>query len=1120
MSLTSDLISQFVKATKDDPKEKTEATVYGTIVENDGKNYVKLDGSELLTPINTTVNIAPGERVMVTIKNHTATVTGNMSSPAARLDDIADNTDILNKITEFEIVIAGKVSTDEFDAEVGRIDDLVADNALIKKELLAANADIDNLQATDLEVRETLTAQEADIARLETEKLSVDIADAKFATIEDLEATDADIHNLEATYAKFEKTTTQTLEAVNASITELDTKKLDSEEAEIKYANIDFTNIGKAAMAYFYAQSGLIKDIVIGDATITGKLVGVTISGDLIEGNTIKAEKLVVKGSDGLYYKLNTDGIKTEAEQTDQNSLNGSIIKAKSITASKISVTDLVAFGATIGGFHITDDSIFSGTKSTVNNTTRGIYLDNYGQVAFGDSSNFVKFYKAADGSYKLAISADSILFGSTNKSIEQAIDDIEVGGRNLLLDSGVVYSNNEYSISGYIPSSPLIAGDTYTATICVTPALGVKHYAVFSSGGYAELAKFTVSGIEKQVVSATFTMRYHEGRTPEDDPIYANIRIYRYPNDGTVTENSTIHWVKIEKGNKPSDWSPAPEDTDAAINYAVDHVEVGARNLLLSSANPENYILKSYGTGVQTLTAASGLFGGANGVILDIAEASTSWATLCYMLYSNLNKIEAATEYTLSFRAYQTVDTDVYACLMDTNGTNPMSNYSNTFHIKANVWNHVSMTLKTYGTITHSNQAVYMRGFNNVGSYKLCNFKLEKGNKASDWSPAPEDTNARIIEATKTATNFMTYDTTNGVQVGDRSSGSWFGFRTQITGTAFNVLNQAGEVLASYGASLVELGKNSINAIIKLCGGKGQIEYDSTDEYLQVSGDKVRLKGGSEASIYSAGTSQKSAVNVSSDRAVVYSQKSNDQTGGLTTSEVVVDPDQVAVISDEISEVSRYGSTYESISGDIHIKPATATKFKKKVFISENDKTAYNDGAAGWYFGSDGTAHVTHGEKGSTIAFHYAGNQDTTSRIDESESGVISINGMRFGVNKVLWSGGLFMQASQTIPLSEAISAQANGAILVFSRYSDGVTKDYNWSTHFVPKAMVSNYNGGGQLFLISSDGSFDTFAAKYLYVYDTSIKGHDNNKATGTGACGIKYANNSYVLRYVIGV
>lgn len=103
------------------------------------------------------------------------------------------------------------------------------------------------------------------------------------------------------------------------------------------------------------------KDVLIGDATISGELVGVTIKGDLIEGNTIIADKLVIKGTDGLYYKLNTDGVTTEKEQTDYNSINGQVIRAKSITATKIDVSDLVAFGATIGGSKIGQKSIYSG---------------------------------------------------------------------------------------------------------------------------------------------------------------------------------------------------------------------------------------------------------------------------------------------------------------------------------------------------------------------------------------------------------------------------------------------------------------------------------------------------------------------------------------------------------------------------------------------------------------------------------------------------------------------------------------------------------------------------------------------------------------------------------------
>lgn len=418
MPLSTDLISQFVKVTKSEPEESKESTAYGTTVEYNGSTYVKLDGSDLLTPIVTTADVKSGERVTVMIKDHTATVTGNISSPAARTGDVKD---LGNKISEFEIVIADKVSVAQLEAEIARIDSLVADNVTIKERLTASEAEIDTLIADNVVINEKLTAHDASIENLEATKIDAEIVEAKYATIESLEATDAKFNNLESTYA-----TIVSLDAQKARIDDLDAKKLSAEQADLKYANIDFTNIGKAAIENFYATSGIIKDLVIGDQTVTGKLVGVTIVGDLIEGGTVKADKLVVLGSDGLYYKLNTDGVSTTTEQTEYNSLNGSIITANTITADKINVKDLVAFDATIGGFNISDNAIYSGTKATIGNTTNGIYMDKDGQIAVGNGTSYLKYFKDTDGSYKLVISAESMMFSATGKTVDETISDTQ----------------------------------------------------------------------------------------------------------------------------------------------------------------------------------------------------------------------------------------------------------------------------------------------------------------------------------------------------------------------------------------------------------------------------------------------------------------------------------------------------------------------------------------------------------------------------------------------------------------------------------------------------------------------------------------------------------------------
>lgn len=433
MALSHELISQFAKIVKDDKKQSSESTVYGTVVtDGNGNKYVKLDGSDQLTPLtdserpsadSTTASANEGERVSVLIKNHTATVTGNISSPSVRSEDFKNLDDQVTDIKKFDIVIAERVQANE-----GYIKKLQTDKADVG-DLTAANAKITELETKKASV-EDLNAAKADITDLKTTKLDTEVANATYATIKNLDATNANLENLDATYGQFQELATNKFTAIDADIKKLDTEKLSATTADAKYATIDFSNIGMAAIQKLFTDSGIIGDLVVSEGHITGKLVGVTIIGDLIEGGTVKADKLVVLGEDGLYYKLNTNGVTTTAEQTEYNSLNGSVITAKTITAEKVKVDDLVAFDATIGGFNITNSSIYSGAKESVTNTTRGIYLDKNGQISFGDADNYIRYYKMSDGTYKLEISADSISIKSggsgESTSLDSAIDDIK----------------------------------------------------------------------------------------------------------------------------------------------------------------------------------------------------------------------------------------------------------------------------------------------------------------------------------------------------------------------------------------------------------------------------------------------------------------------------------------------------------------------------------------------------------------------------------------------------------------------------------------------------------------------------------------------------------------------
>lgn len=151
-------------------------------------------------------------------------------------------------------------------------------------------------------------------------------------------------------------------------------------------------------------------------------------------------------------------------------------------------------------------------------------------------------------------------------------------------------------------------------------------------------------------------------------------------------------------------------------------------------------------------------------------------------------------------------------------------------------------------------------------------------------------------------------------------------------------------------------------------------------------------------------------------------------------------------------------------------------------------------------YSGKDGGAYI------------YGNDVNILSR------GYINFTGKPIIANRVLWSGAYGMSNTQTVTLSEAVSKQANGIVLVFSGHENGSAKDASWNTFYVSKYEVSAISGG-RTFIMGINAGFSKIGAKYLYLADTTITGQESNGSTGTNS-GITFNNGYYVLRYVIGV
>ena len=467
--LSSDLIKEFVKNTHDESKDKIPSRFQGTAaVQSDGI-YVRLDGSTILMPVSMVTDAQNGDRVLVEIVDHTARIVQNLDKSNSEF--VADRIEH-DETGVFKELRVGKEYVESLVAKDITADTIVADRAKIGE-----------LEADNVTINEKLTAAEASIGDLEAENVTI----------------------------------SGEIAANKASIKDLETNKLSAEDADIRYLNVDFSKIDKAWLQEFYAQSGIIKDLVIGDSTVTGHLVGVTISGDLIEGNTVKADKLVIKGEDGLYYKLNIEGGSTVTEQLTkemlQNGLDGNNIIANTITAEKISVKDLIAFDATIGGFNIGSNSIYSGVKDSINNTTRGIYLDTEGQMYFGDDTNYIRYYKAKDGTYKLAINSKSITFGS-GITIEEAFEELRDEITTLLrIESsrGTVFKNDQVST--------VLSVVIYHGTQRITDYATMK--SVFGAGAYLQWKWQRLDEESYGIISSTDTRFSDNGfkftLSPED---------------------------------------------------------------------------------------------------------------------------------------------------------------------------------------------------------------------------------------------------------------------------------------------------------------------------------------------------------------------------------------------------------------------------------------------------------------------------------------------------------------------------------------------------------------------------------------------------------------------------
>ena len=477
MALSKNLISDFVKATTDDKKTAEETTLYGTIVEYNGRKYVRLDGSDMLTPYTATVAAKAGERVRVSVGKHSATVTGNVSSPAARTGDVEE---LGQKVDTFDAVVANKATIKDLEVERARVDDLVADNVVIKKQLTADSAEIKDLKADNVDIKGKLTARDAEIDNLKANKIDADVVSANYATIKSLEATQASVKELSANKANITDLTAATgridkleskdietdkliagkanitdLTAATGRIDNLESKNIETDKLVAKKADIDLANVNNA-----WINKGVLKDGSIGSAAIhegavtNAKIADATIeaakiksiNADSIVAGTIKTERLIITGPDGqdsIVKAINIANGVSEAE-----------VNGQKIQAASIDVVDLSAFQAKIAQFDMSQNAIYSG-KLAINDPTSGVYISTTG-LGLGDGALTSKkespIQMYADGIFKLKGKNSSLEFNPVTDTLDANVSKFRIGSKEAATVDNTIKSTLEQF---YLSTSP-----------------------------------------------------------------------------------------------------------------------------------------------------------------------------------------------------------------------------------------------------------------------------------------------------------------------------------------------------------------------------------------------------------------------------------------------------------------------------------------------------------------------------------------------------------------------------------------------------------------------------------------------------------------------------------------
>lgn len=172
------------------------------------------------------------------------------------------------------------------------------------------------------------------------EHLKATIGEFGYITAENADLTYATITSLQAVDGKIDTLSSKAITTENLSAKVADLGYLSADSADLKYANIKLSNIEVADIATLFAEVGLIDRATIVEGHITGFLDSVEVNAANITAGTLVADRILLKGENGLLYSLNNLG---ELQSKTVDTLDGYILTDRTVNADKIVAKSITA---------------------------------------------------------------------------------------------------------------------------------------------------------------------------------------------------------------------------------------------------------------------------------------------------------------------------------------------------------------------------------------------------------------------------------------------------------------------------------------------------------------------------------------------------------------------------------------------------------------------------------------------------------------------------------------------------------------------------------------------------------------------------------------------------------